>query len=307
MSDSTLPFLSVILPVFNDAERLALCLQALEQQSYPQARYEIIVVDNGSTDRQAVIDSVSQFQNALVLHEVTPGSYAARNTGIRHAKGPIIAFTDADCIPDSDWLEMGAQTLLNTSNCGCVAGRIEVFVGNSQRVTPVELYDSITAFPQRDLLETHHYGATANLFTFKHVIQQVGEFNSRLKSGGDLEWGQRVYAAGYQQVYADNVRVLHPARRSFADLYRRSLRLSGGIYDLYVKSNPSKWHKLKAFVRILLDDLVTPFIFAIQVRSDSRFQTFRQKLQVSLMMFLARYVRAGELIRLQFGGVSTRS
>ncbi len=93
------PFVSVIIPVYNDAGRLRICLAALHKQTYDSDRYEIIVIDNGS-DPSPVMDNLKvEFDNVVYDQELTPGSYAARNKGITIAKGDVIAFTDADCIP----------------------------------------------------------------------------------------------------------------------------------------------------------------------------------------------------------------
>ena len=87
-------FVSVIIPVFNDAERLKICLTALEKQTYPQDYYEVIVVDNGSDENLENV--VKQFTQAKLAYYPELGSYAARNHGIALAKGEILAFTDAD-------------------------------------------------------------------------------------------------------------------------------------------------------------------------------------------------------------------
>ena len=79
----------------------------------------------------------------------------------------------------------------------------------------MELFERIELnFSQKAKLEKYQFAMTANLFTFKSVIDKIGNFDSSLKSGGDREWGQRVFAAGYKQVYAEDARVAHPARHS---------------------------------------------------------------------------------------------
>lgn len=138
----------------------------------------------------------------------------------------------ADCIPLPNWIENGVRNLLAVSHCGLVAGKIIIFFKNSQQPTPIELYERITAFPQKELLEKYQFGATANIFTWREVIEKVGYFNKNLRSRGDLEWGKRVFAHGYQQIYAEDVCVLHPARYSWRELYKRTMRMAGGIYDL---------------------------------------------------------------------------
>jgi glycosyltransferase involved in cell wall biosynthesis len=95
--------ISVIVPVYNTAEYLSMVVEALLGQDYPRANCEFIFVDNGSTDDSLAI--LQEFSEIKVLSEPQGGSYAARNTGIRHARGNILAFTDSDCYPAPDWLQ----------------------------------------------------------------------------------------------------------------------------------------------------------------------------------------------------------
>jgi glycosyltransferase involved in cell wall biosynthesis len=306
MEHRSSPFVSVIIPVFNDGDRLKICLDALENQTYPTSLYEVIVVDNGSDPEENIEGIAAQFGQAIAKSETAPGSYAARNKGISLAKGEVIAFTDADCIPHPDWIANGVKHLLRSHNCGLVAGKIEIFFKNPNRVTPVELYESITAFPQKQLLEKRRYGATANLFTFKKVIEQIGCFNPNLKSNGDVDWGKRVFACGYNQVYAEDACVQHPARHSFGQLYKRTIRLAGGVYDLQKQKNHSVLKRNLLFIKELALDLIPPLMFVFNAFGDSRLPTINQKLKVSLVMFFVRYATAWELLKLKAGAISAR-
>ncbi|MEM6423936.1 MAG: glycosyltransferase family A protein, partial [Cyanobacteria bacterium P01_H01_bin.119] len=147
MADLSSPLVSVIIPVYNDAEHLALCLAALAQQTYKRSRTEIIVIDNGSDDPALTQTVVQPYDNVALAIEPTPGSYAARNRGLALAQGEVIAFTDADCIPDRNWLAEGVRLLAETPNCGLVGGNIKLFFQNPARPTMVELYESVRALP----------------------------------------------------------------------------------------------------------------------------------------------------------------
>ncbi|MUG93844.1 glycosyltransferase [Scytonema sp. UIC 10036] len=300
------PFVSVIIPVFNDAKRLKICLEALENQFYPKNLYEVIVVDNASDTKENIAKVVAQFSQAFYAYESLPGSYAARNKGISLAKGVVIAFTDADCIPVQDWIEKGVKHLLQTPGCGLVAGKIEIFFKAREQATPVELYESITAFPQKQLLEKRRFGATANLFTFRSVLDKVGFFDTQLKSNGDVHWGQRVFAHSYKQVYADDACVYHPARHSWRQLYKRTIRMAGGAYDLQNRKENSFIQRNLRFLINLSTDLVPPLIFVINAFFDSRLQGFEKKIQVCIVMFFVRYISAWEKLRLKAGATSAR-
>ena len=96
------PSVSVAVP-FHDSERtLAACVESLLAQEDVGGKVEIILVDNRSTDASASI--AARYEGVTLLDEQTPGAYAARNTGLRAASAPVIAFTDADCVADPDWL-----------------------------------------------------------------------------------------------------------------------------------------------------------------------------------------------------------
>lgn len=293
------PFVSVIIPVFNDAKRLQICLSALARQTYPSNRYEVIVVDNGSDEDIAFI--VAQFSQASIAYEHRPGSsYAARNRGVALAKGEVIAFTDADCIPATDWLENGVARLLEVSNCGLVAGKVELFCADPEQPTAVELYELLMAFPQQEYLEKSNFGATANVMTYKSVIDHVGEFDATLESSGDAEWGKRIFLAGYRQVYADDTCVAHPARSSWSQLYKKLVRVVQGQHDWQQKKIASKYQRTKIFLRGIVTDLRRP-LDSIDIVFKSEFPMNNwQKIRVILIMFLRSYVKVWTKIRLQF-------
>jgi glycosyltransferase involved in cell wall biosynthesis len=301
----SIPFVSVIIPVFNDVDRLQHCLAALEQQTYPKSLYEVIVIDNGSTEGN-VAEVTADFGQAIATFEAQSGSYAARNRGLESAKGEVIAFTDADCIPATDWIEQGVCCLQQTPNCGLVAGRIEIFCQHFDRTTLVELYEQATAFHQAEFLEKYQGGATANLFTFKSVFDRVGKFNVHLKSGGDLEWGRRVHRLGYQQVYSENVCIAHPARSTFQQLYKKTRRVAGGVHDLYIKPDYSVYQKAKTLLRLSWDDLVLTVNSIVNLFNESKLSKGHQKIGVGAVILWVGTISVLEKTRLQLGGISSR-
>src|SRR5689334_12775424 len=121
-SPETDPLISVIVPVWNDEKRIGLCIEALRDQSLRSDLFEIIIVDNGSTDSTASV--VAQYADVILLDEPRPGSYAARNTGLARARGEYVAFTDSDCTPEADWLEHGLSAVQASADVGVVAGRV---------------------------------------------------------------------------------------------------------------------------------------------------------------------------------------
>jgi glycosyltransferase involved in cell wall biosynthesis len=296
------PLVSIIIPVYNDADRLKQCLQKLSNQTY--APCEVIVVDNGSACLDEVSAVVKSCAIATLICESTAGSYAARNRGIASAQGEILAFTDADCLPAPDWIEQGVAQLQSNIHCGLVAGAIQIVTRNLEH--PVELYESVMGLSQQKFVEQDHFGATANLFTWPHVFERVGQFNPALKSNGDRDWGQRVFAAGYSQIYASSAIVEHPARHSFAQLSRQASRHAGGFYDLHCRQKQGAWAQNLAYFKLLGFHLMPPVMFALSMAHHPQLKTLTQKAKVVFTLSYVRLIIVKSLLQLKLGGVSER-
>jgi GT2 family glycosyltransferase len=215
------PFITVIVPTYQDWDRLELCLKALKAQSYPSDQFEVLVVNNHPED---LPDYKVEVGNVRLLEEAKPGSYAARNAAIKVAKGEIFAFTDSDCIPSTTWLEEAIRFLKNDYDR--IAGKV-VLNFQSSHLTWAELYESVFAFPQ-DMYVEMGFGATANMVAKRHCFDRVGLFDASLLSGGDFDWGKRANQVGLSIGYATSAIVAHPARKTFSSLLKKKLRVSAG-------------------------------------------------------------------------------
>jgi glycosyltransferase involved in cell wall biosynthesis len=94
--------ITVVVPTYNEEKNIERCLTALNNQTIPRDTYEVIVVDGGSKDR--TVEIASKYADR-VMQQVSEGVGGARNDGAAAAKGDIIATTDADCVPNKDWLQ----------------------------------------------------------------------------------------------------------------------------------------------------------------------------------------------------------
>jgi glycosyltransferase involved in cell wall biosynthesis len=240
------PQISVIIPVYNDSENLKLCLQALTNQSYPKLSYEVIVVDNSSTENLEQITSA--FKDIKFDFEAMTGSYAARNKGIAISKGEILAFTDSDCVPSPEWIEQGIKSL-ELAQADLAGGKI-TFSFSPQKST-AEIFDSITALQVKKNIETRQLTVTANLFAYKYVFDAIGLFDASLKSGGDFKWTKKATDAGFKLVYAPDAEILHPAR-NLSSLVKKGYRVGTGQLDIQLDQDvPLSAILLKSFRDLL--------------------------------------------------------
>jgi glycosyltransferase involved in cell wall biosynthesis/SAM-dependent methyltransferase len=223
--------ITVIIPVWNDGASLRLCLDCLEKQTYPKEDFEVIVVDNGSTVEMGPIKT--EFADVRWLREDIPGSYAARNLGLRHASGAIIALTDSDCLPTPQWLE-NAVSALEGSNATILGGRIEFPAPKTGKLNVYEALEEATTLmtDHRRAIEEMGVGFTANIVAYASVFGRVGCFNPELKSSGDFEWIERAKKNGEIIKYVDSAVVRHPRRSSFKAICQRRKRVGGGKIGL---------------------------------------------------------------------------
>lgn len=223
------PAASVIIPVFNDPGGVAACLQALATQRYPLDRVEVIVVDNGSTP-PLTLAGTFPFE-LRVLQCATPGSYAARNVGAEAATGEVLAFTDADCRADADWLRCGIQRLLAEGGETVIGG--EVSISKPEKPTAVALYQHASGFGQKANVCERGFSATANLFCRRTQFAAVGPFDERLLSGGDREWCWRAVSRGFNIRYEPKAAVRTQPRTNLRGAIRQARRVAAGRAQLH--------------------------------------------------------------------------
>jgi len=221
MESSEYPFLSVIIPVYNDNAGLKKLLPTLMQQSYPQDKYEVIVVDNGSN--QDVSEVTQHFGVKLLTENDIQSSYPARNKGIQHARGEVFVFIDSDCRAVDDWLYEGIKKMQQAGS-DLVGGNV-VF-SFSDKKAPAEYYDAIYHFQFEDMIKRGTCGG-GNTFVKRSVFDSIGMFPQNVKSGGDVFFTKKATVSGFKLVYAPKAIVYHPTR-GFWPLARKMFRLARG-------------------------------------------------------------------------------
>lgn len=251
---------SVIVPVFRGMGELEHCLACLAAQTLPADSVEIIVVDNGSNP--GIQSLLAQYPSFTLLEEKQPGSYAARNTGLAHAHGEIVAFTDADCQPDPDWLEAGLERLYKDREADLIGGRVRLIFATGDARTLTERYERLTAFPQQRYVEELDFAVTANLFVRRGVLDELNGFEASLQSGGDRDFGQRAKAAGFRLVYEETAVVAHPSRANMKELLVKARRVAHGEMAMWRQG------KVQNDWRYWFNLLMPPLVWAYRLLRD---------------------------------------
>lgn len=194
---------SVIVPVRDDPAGVQRLLACLRTQTFPQDQFEIIIGDDGS-EPESLTGIATADGRIRVLSGPPKTSYAARNRAARAARGPILAFCDADCSPQPEWLAEGLPAL-NRSDL--VAG--EVIFEPPARPTAWSLL-TIDMFMDQERNVQFSRAVTANVFVRTSVFEDTGGFDESLASGGDYEFTRQAVSRGARLVHAPDAIIRHP-------------------------------------------------------------------------------------------------
>jgi GT2 family glycosyltransferase len=225
------PAASVVVATHNRAWALPRLLAALERQEGVD-HFEVIVVDDGSTDETRVeLERLrSQFRMPVeALHlEENAGPACARNQGWRAARAPVVAFTDDDCVPQPEWL---AQLLSASDDADVVQGRTESDPDQGPATGPFSHTVSVEG--------AQGYYETCNIAYSRALLERLGGFDERFRYayGEDVDLGWRARDAGARITFESNAVVIHDVRPTKFLNYLRGTRRLDGV-PLVVRAHP---------------------------------------------------------------------
>jgi len=200
--------ISVVIPAYNAAQTIGSCLAALSNQSLEPTLYEIIVVDDGSTDGTG---RIAKDSGAKVISQPRSWPAAARNSGVEYAGGEIVCFTDADCVPNSNWLDVGCK--------GIYATRQRSLVARFVQLEYEDKYDLLRRQEYIDFIDTHSAAYR------REVLQVNNGFDSRFHYLEDQELSFRFAARGYKMVFQPRATVCHLHAATLTQYTRKKIRI----------------------------------------------------------------------------------
>ncbi|MBY5994264.1 glycosyltransferase [Ferrimonas balearica] len=286
---------SVIIPVFNDFDRLEHCVEALLGQQTEET-FELLVVDNGSQPPLPLNSWADP--KVRILSEPSPGSYAARNRGVGAAQGEVLLFVDADCLPEPDWIRRAGEALSRTG-ADLVAGKVELYAANPERPNAAELFDMLCGLDQRRAVSRDH-AFTANLAVRRRVMDQLQGFNASATSGSDVELTRRAVTQGFTLAYCDRMLVRHPARNSLSEYRRKIRRLVSGSYQL---RDESEYFRSSFTLLRILGNCLRPPLTAMRVYHCDRAAPFSwlQRFKAIAVLFHNKYYMQWLRVEYRFG------
>jgi glycosyltransferase involved in cell wall biosynthesis len=218
---------SIVIPLYNDRHSIAQCLEACFSQDY-QAEMEVIVVDDGSTDDSAVI--ARRFP-ITYLFQKNAGPAAARNLGWRNARGKIIYFLDADCIPQPNCISLLLEGFTNAA-VGGVGGTMVSDDTTNLLVTIVQSEISLRHAGMQGRVD---FLGSFNTAYRRDVLERTHGFNTALITAEDIDLAFRVTALGYELRFTNQAAVNHHSAIRLLGYLRTQLK--HGYYRILMYRN----------------------------------------------------------------------
>jgi mycofactocin system glycosyltransferase len=215
------PFVSVIIPVRNRPDDIAVCLRSLRELDYPEDKLEIIVVDDASNDQTP--DVVSRFPVRLLRLEQHRQASYCRNHAARQARGELLAFIDSDCLADSAWLQELVPAFKDQT-LGAVGGIVDSYYHENglDRYEKVKSSLRVSShFRRSEQNDPFFYLPSCNLLVRRDLFLQLGGFNEDLVVGEDVDLCWRMRKRGDHIEYRPMGRIDHKHRNKLISFGRR--------------------------------------------------------------------------------------
>lgn len=210
------PFVSILIPVKDVARYIEKCLDAILNQDYPKDKYEILVLDNKSSDGTQEI--VSQYGEPVRLIQTGIDSPARKyNLVIDQTKGSILGLVDGDANVSKDWLKKVIAPLSDPR----VAGATGLILTHNKESLVARVIGYELQYRYENLPRKIKRAATMHTVYKKEVLVEVGRFNERLKTGYDCEIGHRITSAGFDIIFVKDALVYHNHRSTLGSYFQQ--------------------------------------------------------------------------------------
>ncbi len=296
---------SVIIPTYNRYQFLEKCLGSVLAQDFDFREYEVVVVNNGSTDEtRQFLDGRTGSLTRIFHQEKNTGPAAARNLGAKESRGQFLAFTDDDCWVPKSWLQELFRGLNQWPKAAAVGGFLEA----PDEILKTNILAKLEAFETHKIYKAGQTeslggfespaGGTNNIAYRRDVFEKLGGFDESfpVPAGEDADLKWRAVKAGYPIGYVP-VKVTHLDPYSWRSFWRRSIRSGiGSVYferKNFVKAD--NWLNLSMHFLKLLVRLPISLLFS-RSPDDWRLRAgFGLK---ELLMVYGRFIVLGNLCRL---------
>jgi glycosyltransferase involved in cell wall biosynthesis len=291
---------SVVIPAFNEEKNIEACIDSLKNQSVPENDYEIIIVDNESTDATA---EIARSKGAKVILSKASTVGGVRNDGALHSNSTMLAFTDADCIIPRTWLESASKKISQFPLIGAWGG-------------PCKIPDGATwvqkswVLDGKEEVRMNRPLAGSSLIISRELFEKMGKFNEKINAGEDTDLSDRLIRAGHKTANIPELSVIHlgypsslleVSRQQFwhSSSYlktpsskRDRVLLLTLIFTTGILSSPLYFINSKTIIVSIILTIIPPLAFTIKRFGSSKESIFKLKffnvMLVNFFYFIGR-------------------
>lgn len=272
------PMFSVVIPMYNAENTIQLCLQSIKSTEYPSDKLEIIVVNDGSTDRS--VELTEKFEVKLIQNNGNTIA-SVRNTGAKIAKGEIIGFIDSDCVIDRMWMK-NAVSILRDKNVAAT-GSGYLCPENPTWVERAWLYES------KHIPFYTEFITSGNFIIKSEVFKTIGGYNEKLTTCEDSDICSRIVANGYRIINSSDIKVVHLGNpKTIVEFIKKELWYGEGMLGVGVK-----YFKDKVLMATCLFSLIhlvaVVSLISLIINFDLKFLIFSIASVICLVLFSALY------------------
>lgn len=279
---------AIIIPHYNDPERLTRCLNALARNDC--SNVDILVVDNNSI--VPIKDVQNAFPTVRFVVETEQGAAAARNRGVAETSAELLFFIDADCVAADDWVTKAHEV---APTADLIGGRVDVFDETPPPRSGAEGFETVFAFNFKNYIEVQGFTGSGNLVTTRKVFNDVGGFRGGVSE--DLDWSTRAVSKGYRLIYRDDLVVSHPSRSDWAALRHKWRRLT---QELFGVNGDGPKERVKWFLRALAMP-ISALVHTPKILRSDKLGGFGEKLRAVATLFRLRLQRMVWMMRQALG------
>jgi cellulose synthase/poly-beta-1,6-N-acetylglucosamine synthase-like glycosyltransferase len=228
--------ISIVVPCFNAQETIEKCISALLEQDYSEG-YEIVMVDDGSTDDAAKI--IKKCKKIKYIFQKNAGPAKARNNGWKKAAGDIVVFTDSDCVPEKDWLKEMIKPFATNFKIGAVGGAYNKTINSNSLLA--NLIGEEIKFRYRNIGKYTDAHGSYSLAVRREVLKKVGGFDESYPVATAEDWDlcYKIIKVGYKIYFNKAAKVGHHHPTSLIKYLKTQFRHGYYRMKLY-RDNPSK-------------------------------------------------------------------
>ncbi|MEX0284547.1 MAG: glycosyltransferase family 2 protein [Paracoccaceae bacterium] len=249
----SVPVISVVLPLYNDAETIGGVLDGLAHQAEGTPPFEIVVIDDGSKDNGP---QIARDRGARVITQANAGPARARNRGAEEAQSDVVLFLDSDCVPPSDWVARMSAPLIGETGFDAVVGTIRpANDGIVPRLVQCEVEDRYRGM-QACSGQAVDFIAAPSCGMRRAVFLAIGGFDVTLRQAEDVEIAYRLEANGHRIAFVCDVPVAHAHQTGFMEFMRVKYRRAVGRFTVFhmhpCKRSADNWTPMAFKVQFLL-------------------------------------------------------